>query len=86
MTVNTSVDSNKNTAPQLGKGLFLGAGAKVIGNKPIGDRVSLGVDALIYNVEVPNDYVALNIDGKTSLQQRKKESCMAQQYFNVPII
>lgn len=48
VTINTDHDEDGNPAPKLGKGLFLGAGAKIIGNKQIGDRVSVGVDTLIH--------------------------------------
>lgn len=86
VTVNTSVDAEGNSAPHLGKGLFLGAGAKIIGNKTVGDRVSIGVDALIYDEEVGNDKVVLrDRDGKVQVLDRKKEKCMAQNYFNVDI-
>ena len=49
VTVETNYDEIGNSAPYLGKGLFLSAGAKIIGNKPVGDRVSLGVDTVVFN-------------------------------------
>lgn len=55
VTVNTNEDLNGNPAPVLGRGLFLSAGVKIIGNKSIGDRVTLGVDVCIYKKEILSD-------------------------------
>ena len=86
VTVNTDTDDQGNPAPELGKGLFLAAGAKIIGNKRIGDRVSIGVDALVHQTEIPDDSVVIRAnDGVVQIQPRKKHQCMAQKYFNVPI-
>ena len=86
VTVNTSEDANGNPAPVLGKGLFLGAGAKIIGNKKIGDRVSISVDTVVYNTEIPSDKVVVtNEKGETVVADRRKKRCMAQNYFRVPI-
>ena len=57
--INADNDENGNAAPKLGKGLFMGAGSKIIGNRPVGDRVSIGVDAVIYNQKVENDKVVI---------------------------
>ena len=75
VTINTGTESGNGEDLKLGKGLFLGAGAKITGNSPIGDRVSIGVDAVVNQQVIPDDSVVL-----------KKEQCMAQSYFNVPIL
>lgn len=86
VTVNTSIDGEGNTAPVLGKGLCLSTGAKIIGNKSIGDCVSIGVDAVVYNQEIEADKVVIREpSGKIVVRERIAEQCMAQQYFNVPI-
>lgn len=86
VTINTDVDDSGAPAPKLGKGLFLGAGAKIIGNKPIGDGVSIGVDALVHNTEIQDDKVVIrDSSGKVIIKDRKKDKCMAQNYFNVDI-
>lgn len=86
VTVNTSQDAKGNPAPKLGKGLFLGAGAKIIGSQPIGDRVSVSVDTVVYNQAVPDDKVVRqNSSGGFIITDRKKPQCMAQNYFRVPI-
>lgn len=86
VTINTSTDKTGGPAPILGKGLFLGAGAKIIGNQTIGDRVSIGVDAVIYNQKIDHDSVIIrNSLGTVEINSRKKNQCMAQNYFNVEI-
>jgi serine O-acetyltransferase len=86
VTINTDADEQGNPAPILGKGLFLAAGAKIIGNKPIGDRVSVGVDALVFQTEIPDDSVVIrDRSGAVQVMQRKKDQCMAQKYFNITI-
>jgi serine O-acetyltransferase len=84
VTVNTEQDELGNPAPVLGKGLFLGAHAKIIGKQPIGDRVSVGVDAFVYNTAIPDDSVVLCENGNHCLvQPRHKSHCMAQNYFSI---
>lgn len=86
VTINTSADPDGNPAPVLGKGLFLGAGAKIIGNKKVGDRVSVSVDTVVYDKEIPDDKIVITNDrGEILVKDRKKEKCMAQNYFRVPI-
>lgn len=86
VTINTSADICGRAAPVIGKGVFLATGAKIIGNKSIGDRVSVGVDATVYNTEVPNDKIVIrDAHGEIVIKNRKKENCMAQNYFNVTI-
>ena len=86
VTVNTHPDAQGNRGPVLGKGLYLAAGAKVIGDKPIGDRVSIGVDTTVYFREVPSDtLVYTGADGSLAIVP-KKGAANAQAYFNVPIL
>lgn len=84
VTINTGENSVGVTVPKLGKGLYLAAGAKIIGNDPVGNRVSIGVDAFVYEEPVPDDSIVLRKpDGSVQIRRRKKEFCKAQQYFNV---
>lgn len=86
VTINTSEDEEGNPAPILGKGLFMGAGAKIIGNKPVGNRVSVSVDTVVYNQAIPDDKVVITTkSGDTLIKDRKKDKCMAQNYFRVPV-
>lgn len=86
VTVNTSQDELGNPAPVLGKGLFLGAHSKIIGAKSVGDRVSIGVDAMVFQREIPDDSVVI-CEGadRCAVKPRKRETCRAQGYFSVPI-
>lgn len=86
VTINTGTESGTGEDLKLGKGLFLAAGAKIIGNSPIGDRVSIGVDAVVNQQAIGDDCVVVKNDrGEVVVQPRKKPTCMAQNYFNVPI-
>lgn len=86
VTINTSSDSDNLPAPVLGKGLFLGAGSKIIGNKPIGDRVSIGVNTVVYNKTIEDDKIVYtDSEGKLVVEDRQKEHCHAQDFFR-PII
>ena len=85
VTINTAGDERQ-LLPKIGKGVFLGAGAKIIGDKPIGDGVSIGVDALVYNQAIPDNKVVIrNADGCIEINDRKHSSCFAQNYFNVDV-
>ena len=74
VTINTSSNNDGSPAPQIGKGAFFATGAKVIGNKKIGDRVSFSVDTMVYNMEIPDDSVVIrDNNGKIQINRRKKE-------------
>lgn len=82
VTINTDRMDDGSPAPIIGRGVYFAAGAKVIGNKRVGNRVSFGVDAMIYNKEIPDDSVIIKDDlGRVEINQRKKAECMAQNYF-----
>ena len=86
VTVNTATDAQGNPAPKLGKGLFLGAHSKIIGAEPVGDRVSISVDTMVYNKAIPDDSVVIRDEfDACKILPRKKPQCMAQNYFNVEI-
>lgn len=86
VTINTGVEQSPDPLPKLGKGLFLGAGAKIIGVEPIGDRVSIGVDAVVYNQAIPDDKVVIRASsGEIVVRDREELHCRAQQVFNVTI-
>lgn len=86
VTVNTSEDADGNPAPVLGKGLFLGANSKIIGNRPIGDYVSVAANAMVYQQAIAdNSVVICRNENYCSIETRKKKQCKAQSYFNVTI-
>ena len=81
VTINTALDQNGETAPKIGKGVFFGTGAKLIGNQSIGDRVSIGANVCIYNQKIPADAVVTNENNKITIRKRKKKECLVQQFF-----
>lgn len=83
VTINTHTDSAGNVDLHVGKGVIFSANATVIGNQPIGDRVSIGVNVLIYNQKVPNDYTCINENGQISIRPRLSEKCFAEQIFDI---
>ena len=86
VTINTGdVDENGDPTPSIGKGVFLASGAKIIGNKPIGNRSSIGVNTLIFNREIPDDSIAYTKDDGSLFVEGRKKVCAAQRYFNVEI-
>lgn len=81
VTVNTPPKDFGNEPLIIGKGCFLGAYSKIVGNEPIGDYVSLGIDTLIYQKAIPNNAVVINSGNEYVIRERKNEYCRAQQYF-----
>lgn len=85
VTINTAGTAD-HLLPKLGKGLFCAAGANIIGNKTIGERVSVGVGALVYDREIPDDSVVEHsADGSMICRPRRAEMCMAQNYFSIDV-
>ena len=82
VTVNTGVREDGILAPKLGRGLYLGAGSSVLGIESIGNRCSVGINTVVYNQKMDDDYIAVNRDGiGTQIIKRKKEFCKAQLFF-----
>lgn len=79
VTINTGDRINGKLTPKIGKGCFLAAGAKIIGNE------SIGVNALVYNKNISSDNIVICVDGKNVIKKRHKEKCMAQNYFFIDI-
>lgn len=83
---NVTINTGAGRPPRLGKGVYLAAGAKIIGHQPVGDRTSIGVDALVYDQAIPPDKVVERApNGEIVVRDRRSELCMAQRYFNVEI-
>lgn len=83
VTVNTGGAGE--LAPKLGKGLFLASGAQIIGEEPVGDRVSIGVNAVVYKTSIGNDKIVI-CDKNGKVQIMDSEKCKAYEYFRTPII
>ncbi len=86
VTVNTAVSKDQNPMPKLGKGLFLASGAQIIGDKRIGDRVSVGVNAVVYNQEIADDQVVTQSRQGGIVVRKRKGACAAQGYFRTSIV
>ncbi len=85
VTINTGEERQGKRTPHIGKGVWLGPESKIIGDKAIGDRVSVGIGAVVYNRDIPNDSIVVNRGNGMEILENKKECCKAQQYFRVKI-
>lgn len=56
---NTLVDSKKSGAPVIGDNVYIGAGAKIIGNVKIGNNVRIGANCIIIDDVPDNSTVVL---------------------------
>ena len=64
-TVNTIRDVEDKWLLNIGKGAYLSAGAKIIGNSSIGDWCTVGVNTVLHNKLLPDNHLAYNdSDGK----------------------
>ena len=57
VTINTGSGELGEPSPSIGKFVFLAAGAKIIGDFPIGDHVAIGVDAMVYKKRIPSNSI-----------------------------
>ncbi|MDR1472236.1 MAG: hypothetical protein LBS75_06910 [Synergistaceae bacterium] len=86
VTVNTSPRFMGSSSPSLGRGLALCAGATIIGDKPIGDRVTIGANAQVHNISIADDSIVVrDSTGQINIKHRGEKPCYAQCYFNVQI-
>ena len=53
----------KNEAPVVGRGVYIGAGAKILGKVTIGDRARIGANAVVL-CDVPPDSTAVGVPAK----------------------
>lgn len=86
VTINSGKDGTGEYVPKIGKGCFFGTGSSVIGCEPIGDRVSVGVNSVIYNQQIPQDSLAINRTGKTEIIARPStQACFSQRFFDIEL-
>lgn len=78
---NVTINTDENL--EIGRGCFLGVGAKIIGGQRIGDRCSFGTDVVIYNQQISDDSVCLNIDGKLQIRKRKSSQTKCAEVFDL---
>jgi serine O-acetyltransferase len=51
---------NESDFPVIGDGVYVGAGARILGNITIGDRAQIGANAVVLK-DVPADHVAVGV-------------------------
>ena len=81
VTVNTPPTDFGDEPLKLGKGCFLGAYSKIIGNKSVGNYVSMGINTMVYQKSIPDNSVVINSGNECIVRERKHKFCRAQQYF-----
>ena len=64
---------NNPTAPVLGNDVDIGAGAKVLGPITIGDRVSIGANAVVLQ-NIPDDSIAVGIPATIKTKRQNKDA------------
>lgn len=80
-TINTgTVDENGNCTPKIGKYFAMGAGAVLVGDKPIGDNCSIGAGAMLYNTALEDNSIVINNCGSMEIRKSKGIS-LAQKLF-----
>lgn len=80
VTVNTQVDKHMKPAGHIGDFLYMSAGSKIIGNEPIGNDVTLGVDTTVYNRYV-EDNTLLFRNSEGVVEERHNHISPARRYF-----
>lgn len=83
VTINTHKDKNGCLDLKVGKGVFFAPGAKVIGNGEIGNRVSIGMDVIVYDKKIDDDKVVINENGNLVVRDRLKKNCLAESLINM---
>lgn len=80
VTINTGVEKDCLGTLKLGKGVSLLTGAKIISDEPIGDRVNIGVDAVVYKSAIESDKSVIR-DRNGKIVVKDSNFCAAAQYF-----
>ncbi|WP_085305989.1 serine O-acetyltransferase [Colwellia polaris] len=60
------IGDEKGFSPKLGDNVFIGSGAKIIGNVKVGNNVKIGANAVVVK-DVPDNCTALGIPAKSRL-------------------
>lgn len=81
VTINTGGKENGEYTPRLGKGLFMAAGSSILGSRRIGDWVSVGVNAVVYNQEIEDHKLVVNCPGKLNVIENRK--CVQKIYWRI---
>lgn len=76
VTINTWNDVGRTL--NLGEGLFMAAGSSIIGYQSVGDWVSVGVNATVYNRKIEDHKIVCNRNGNTEVIENRNRS---QQWY-----
>lgn len=80
-TINTGPIAEDGTCtPKIGKYFAMGAGAVLIGDKPIGENCSIGAGAMLYNTTLEDNSIVINNCGTMEIRKSKGIS-LAQKLF-----
>jgi serine O-acetyltransferase len=63
------IGDEKGLSPSLGDNVFIGAGAKIIGNVTVGNNVKIGANAVVVK-DIPDNCTALGIPAISRLNER----------------
>jgi serine O-acetyltransferase len=85
LVVSQNVTINTETPPtRLGKGVFLAAGANIIGSGIVGDYSSIGIGTTVYKKDIPDNCIAFT-DSSGAMIVKESDRCAAQLFFNVDV-
>lgn len=70
---NTLADSLCAGSPHIGNNVYIGAGAKIIGNVKIGDNVRIGANCVVVE-DVPNNSTVVMPKARIIIHQKKREN------------
>ena len=84
VTINTGDKVNGKSSPKIGRDVYLAAGAKIIGNEEIGDRVTIGVDATVFKRRIENDKLVIR-DENGKIVVKENKNFLQQQFFRKEI-
>ena len=74
----------ENLRLKIGRAVYLAAGAKIIGNEEIGDRVTIGVDATVFKRRIENDKLVIR-DENGKIVVKENKNFLQQQFFRKEI-
>ncbi|WP_415536557.1 hypothetical protein [Dehalobacter sp. 4CP] len=81
VTQGCTVGAHHGIYPQLGKGTSLLPNSSVIGDAHIGDYVSLGINTLVYEQDIPDRHVVFR-DDLGAIHTKSSDKPWSQQFFH----
>lgn len=71
--------------PTLGKGVVVGAGAKILGGFTVGDNVRIGSNAVVVR-EVPDDVTVVGVPARLTRESKKKREQLSGQFMAYGVV